>query len=132
MESCAREGVHLCDLTGESMWVRDMIDKHHAQAERTGAKIVPSCGFDSIPAVSHDLVREELVRVVSALQVSTLLLCTPRTAHNRHNGVRTDEGKGKGGLWLYIAVLIVVFARGSSLPVMHAHKEAISWSVIYA
>lgn len=49
--SCARAGVHCCDLTGESPWVREMIDKHHAEAERTGAKIVPSCGFDSIPAV---------------------------------------------------------------------------------
>ena len=52
VEACARGGVHLCDLTGESIWVRDMIDKHHALAESTGAKIVPSCGFDSIPAVS--------------------------------------------------------------------------------
>ena len=66
MESCAREGVLFCDLAGESMWVRDMIDKHHAQAERTGAKIVPSCGVDSILAVSHGLVREELIRGVSA------------------------------------------------------------------
>lgn len=51
MAACARTGVHCCDLTGESLWVREMIDKHHAEAERTGAKIVPSCGFDSIPAV---------------------------------------------------------------------------------
>ena len=49
--ACARAGVHCCDLTGESPWVKDMIDKHHAEAKRTGAKIVPSCGFDSIPAV---------------------------------------------------------------------------------
>lgn len=49
--ACAAAGVHCCDLTGESLWVRDMIDKHHEEAERTGAKIVPSCGFDSIPAV---------------------------------------------------------------------------------
>lgn len=50
--ACARAGVHHCDLTGESLWVKDMIDKHHDEAERTGAKILPSCGFDSIPAVS--------------------------------------------------------------------------------
>lgn len=49
--ACAAAGVHCCDLTGESLWVKDMIEKHHEEAERTGAKIVPSCGFDSIPAV---------------------------------------------------------------------------------
>eukprot|EP00752_Nemacystus_decipiens_P006893 g6191.t1 len=48
--ACVAAGVHCCDLTGESLWVKDMIDKHHEEAERTGAKIVPSCGFDSIPA----------------------------------------------------------------------------------
>ena len=49
--ACVRAGVHYCDLTGEMIWVKDMIDKHHAEAERTGAKIVPSCGVGSIPAV---------------------------------------------------------------------------------
>ncbi len=49
--ACTAAGVHYCDLTGESLWVEDMIAKHHEEAERTGAKIVPSCGFDSIPAV---------------------------------------------------------------------------------
>lgn len=49
--ACARAGVHYCDLTGESPWVKDMIDMHHAEAKRTGAKIVSACGFDSIPAV---------------------------------------------------------------------------------
>lgn len=49
--ACARAGVHYCDLTGESLWVEDMVGTHHAEAKRTGAKIVPSCGFDSIPAV---------------------------------------------------------------------------------
>lgn len=49
--ACARAGVHYCDLAGEFIWVKDMIDKHHAEAEKTGAKIVTSCGFNSILAV---------------------------------------------------------------------------------
>lgn len=53
VEACVRKGVHLCDLSGEATWLRDIIDEHHAQAESTGAKIVPSCGYDSIPAVSN-------------------------------------------------------------------------------
>src|SRR5262249_8867216 len=37
------------DLCGEPAWMRRMIDAHHEEAKRTGARIVFSCGFDSIP-----------------------------------------------------------------------------------
>jgi len=48
--ACARAGTHYCDLTGEVPWVRRMIDAHQAQAEASGARLVPSCGFDCIPS----------------------------------------------------------------------------------
>ncbi|MFC7485823.1 saccharopine dehydrogenase family protein [Knoellia sp. CPCC 206453] len=48
--ACAAAGTHYADLTGEVLFVRDSIDANHAEAERTGAKIVHSCGFDSIPS----------------------------------------------------------------------------------
>jgi len=47
---CAELGVHYCDLTGEVHWMRSMIDQYQATAERTGARIVHTCGFDSIPS----------------------------------------------------------------------------------
>ena len=47
---CAKYGVHYVDITGESLWVRDMLDKHGEAAKASGAKIIPFCGFDSIPA----------------------------------------------------------------------------------
>lgn len=46
----AAAGMDYCDLTGEPQWVQAMIDKHHDEAVRTGARIVTSCGFDSIPS----------------------------------------------------------------------------------
>lgn len=46
----AAAGVDYCDLTGEPHWVQAMIDAHQEQAVDTGARIVPSCGFDSIPS----------------------------------------------------------------------------------
>jgi len=50
--ACAAAGTDYCDLTGEPEFVdRTWID-HHAEAERSGARIVHCCGFDSIP---HDL-----------------------------------------------------------------------------
>jgi len=48
--ACAAAGTHYCDLAGEVHWMRQMIDAHHATAIATGAKIVHSCGFDSIPS----------------------------------------------------------------------------------
>ena len=43
-------GTDYCDLTGEPQWMQRMIDAHGAEAERTGARIVHTCGFDSIPS----------------------------------------------------------------------------------
>ncbi len=48
--ACAHHGTHYCDLTGEVHWMRRMIDTHHERARETGARIVHTCGFDSIPS----------------------------------------------------------------------------------
>lgn len=47
--ACAATGTAYVDLCGEPAWMRAMIDAHEAEAKRTGARIVFSCGFDSIP-----------------------------------------------------------------------------------
>ena len=47
--ACAATGTTYVDLCGEPAWMRRMIDAHHEEAKRTGARIVFSCGFDSIP-----------------------------------------------------------------------------------
>ena len=48
--ACVRNGTDYCDLTGETQFVRAMIDAHQQEAERTGARIVHCCGYDSIPS----------------------------------------------------------------------------------
>ena len=48
--ACAAAGTDYADLTGETMFIRESIDLHHKQAADTGARIVHSCGFDSIPS----------------------------------------------------------------------------------
>lgn len=48
--ACVAAGTDYCDLTGEPQWVRRMIDAHHEEAGRTGARIVHCAGFDSIPS----------------------------------------------------------------------------------
>jgi short subunit dehydrogenase-like uncharacterized protein len=47
---CAELGTDYCDLTGETPWVVQMIEKYEATAKASGARIVHCCGFDSIPS----------------------------------------------------------------------------------
>jgi short subunit dehydrogenase-like uncharacterized protein len=50
VDACVRHRTHYADITGETVWVRGLIDRHHARAEHDGTRIVPFCGFDSIPS----------------------------------------------------------------------------------
>ncbi|MGB1868279.1 MAG: saccharopine dehydrogenase family protein [Porticoccaceae bacterium] len=47
--ACAAAGTDYVDLCGEPGWMHKMIGAHSAAAEASGARIVFSCGFDSIP-----------------------------------------------------------------------------------
>src|ERR1700729_1073802 len=46
---CAASGTDYFDLCGETPWMRRMIDAHEATARRSGARILFSCGYDSLP-----------------------------------------------------------------------------------
>ena len=61
--ACAASGTHYCDLTGEVHWMREMIDAHHETARANGARIVHTCGFDSIPSdVGTWATQQEFIR----------------------------------------------------------------------
>ena len=47
--ACAASGCDYVDLAGESNWIAEMIAQHDAGAKASGARLVFSCGFDSIP-----------------------------------------------------------------------------------
>lgn len=47
--ACAEAGTDYVDLCGEPAWMRQMIDAYDETAKKSGARIVFSCGFDSIP-----------------------------------------------------------------------------------
>ncbi|MEO0818090.1 MAG: saccharopine dehydrogenase NADP-binding domain-containing protein [Pseudomonadota bacterium] len=47
--ACVEAGTDYVDLSGEPLFMRDMIEKYDTRAKETGARIVHSCGFDSIP-----------------------------------------------------------------------------------
>lgn len=50
IKACAESGTDYCDLTGEAQWIKRMVDKYEATAQRSGARIVHCCGFDSVPS----------------------------------------------------------------------------------
>jgi short subunit dehydrogenase-like uncharacterized protein len=49
LKACAEGGTDYVDLCGEPAWMKDMIDRYDGVAKKSGARIVLSCGFDSIP-----------------------------------------------------------------------------------
>ena len=50
VRSCVKNKTHYTDITGENHWVKDLIDEHHIKASEDGTRIIPSCGYDSIPS----------------------------------------------------------------------------------
>lgn len=50
--SALAQGCDYVDLTGEPVWWREMISRYHDDAQAKGVRLVPCCGFDSMP---HDL-----------------------------------------------------------------------------
>ena len=49
LAACVAAGVDYFDLCGEPIWMRQKIDQHEAAAKKSGARIVFSCGYDSLP-----------------------------------------------------------------------------------
>ncbi|MBI1761268.1 MAG: saccharopine dehydrogenase NADP-binding domain-containing protein [Acidobacteria bacterium] len=50
VDACVRHQTHYVDITGETVWVRELIDRYHTEAAATGTRIIPFCGFDSVPS----------------------------------------------------------------------------------
>ncbi|MGG6294160.1 saccharopine dehydrogenase family protein [Leptolyngbya sp. AN02str] len=50
VDACVRHNTHYVDITGEIPWVKTLIDRYHAQAAATCTRIIPCCGFDSVPS----------------------------------------------------------------------------------
>ena len=50
IEACIKTNTNYCDITGETQWIRRIIDRYHLKAKENKIKIINSCGFDSIPS----------------------------------------------------------------------------------
>jgi short subunit dehydrogenase-like uncharacterized protein len=100
--ACAAAGTDYADLTGEAIFIRESIDLYHKEAIDSGARIVHSCGFDSIPS---DLTVFALHRRAEHDQVGEL--------GDTNLVVRSFAGGVSGGT---VASMIELFRTASSDP----------------
>ncbi len=102
--ACAATGTAYVDLCGEPGWMRAMIDAHEAEAKRTGARIVFSCGFDSIPFDLGVLTLQEYAREKYS-----------RPATRVKGRVRVLKGGFSGGTAASLKATLAAAARDPSL-----------------
>jgi short subunit dehydrogenase-like uncharacterized protein len=102
--ACAAAGTDYADLTGEAMFMRESIDLYHKQAMDTGARIVHSCGFDSIPS---DLTVYSLYRRISEDDAGELT--------DTSFVVRTLAGGFSGGTYASMAGVIRAMSRDAEV-----------------
>jgi short subunit dehydrogenase-like uncharacterized protein len=84
--ACAAAGTDYVDLCGEPNWMQEMIREHSETAQHSGARIVFSCGFDSIPFDLGVFYLQEAARATFGAPV-------PRV----RGRVREMKGKWSGG-----------------------------------
>jgi short subunit dehydrogenase-like uncharacterized protein len=102
--ACAASGTDYLDLCGEPVWMRQMIDAHHATAQSTGARIVFSCGFDSIPFELGVFFLQETAKAKFGAPVSRV-----------KGRVRKMKGKFSGGTAASVKATFAAAAKDLSL-----------------
>ncbi|THD68374.1 MAG: saccharopine dehydrogenase [Bradyrhizobium sp.] len=105
--ACAATGTHYLDLCGEPVWMRQMIDAHEATAQSSGARILFSCGFDSIPFELGVFFLEQTAKKVLGAPV------------NRVKGrVRAMKGTFSGGTFASARATFAAAAKDLNLVAM--------------
>ncbi|MEP0393291.1 MAG: saccharopine dehydrogenase NADP-binding domain-containing protein [Erythrobacter sp.] len=106
---CASTGTHYCDLTGETQWIHAMQQAHEAAAKKSGAFIVHSCGFDSIPSdLGVHFLQEQIEAEFG------------QTAEQIEMGVKAMKGGASGGT---IASIINLLKEAQADPSLRKKLE---------
>lgn len=113
--ACAATGTAYVDLCGEPAWMREMIDRHHEEAKASGARIVFSCGFDSIPFDLGVLTLQEAAQAKFG-----------RPAPRVKGRVRRMQGGFSGGTAASLKATLAAAARNPSLVPLLADPFALT------
>ena len=88
VDACVRFATHYVDITGETPWVHDLIARYHERAAAAGTRIIPCCGFDSVPSdLGAFLMARHMQSARCALCGSTWLLPAFRRPQRRHHRI---------------------------------------------
>jgi short subunit dehydrogenase-like uncharacterized protein len=105
--ACAASGTDYLDLCGEPVWMRQMIDAHEPAAKSSGARIVFSCGFDSLPFELGVFFAQETAKKTLGTPVSRV-----------KGRVREMKGTFSGGTAASIKATFAAAAKDLSLVAM--------------
>ncbi|KAK4973277.1 hypothetical protein LTR66_011207, partial [Elasticomyces elasticus] len=108
VDACANCGTHYLDVTGESPWVKEIIEKYHDVAQKNRAILIPQTGIESAPA---DLLTWALVSHIR----QTLDLPTRRVTLTVHD----MKAAPSGGT---LATVLGLFDRYSAKQVADSMK----------
>ena len=67
VDACVRFHTHYVDITGETPWMREMAARYHEPAVANGTRIIPGCGFDSVPSDLGALLMSRHIRETTRL-----------------------------------------------------------------
>lgn len=95
IKACVDNGTDYVDLTGEAIFIKAMLDKYQSAAQASGARIVNSCGFDSLPS---DL------GVLFTQNYAQQTLNAP--CHTIHMRVKAAKGGLSGGTFASMATIL--------------------------
>jgi short subunit dehydrogenase-like uncharacterized protein len=115
LAACVATGTDYFDLCGEPIWMRQMIDAHEATAKSTGARIVFSCGYDSLPFE---------LGVFCAQEQAKKLFGTP--ASRVKGRVRDMKGTFSGGTAASMRALFEAAANDHSLVALLRNPFALT------
>jgi short subunit dehydrogenase-like uncharacterized protein len=104
LAACVEAGVDYFDLCGEPIWMRQMIETHEAAAKASGARIVFSCGYDSVPFELGVFCAQDEAKKVFGAAVSRV-----------KGRVRAMKGTLSGGTAASMKATFVATARDLSL-----------------
>lgn len=116
--ACVAEGTDYVDLTGETQWWQDIVERYHERAAAREVLIIPSCGYDCIPA--------DMGALFCAAQL-------PRDQPMTIDAYARARGSASGGS---VASAMELFASGQArvpgqadIPLVHHIRELDRWAV---
>ena len=101
VDACVRFGTHYVDITGETPWMREIAGRYHAPAASGGTRMIPCCGFDSVPSDLGAMLMARHIRdtLQRPVRRSSRLLPVQRRSQRRHGRVAPEHAERRRRDW---------------------------------